>query len=174
MIEFSKSVSQLETGKIIIENLLKDISREQAVWKPDQDSWSILEIINHLIDIETEDFRYDLKLILFEPQKDWPSFDETEWITYRQYNERELAASIKNFVKERDRSLHWLKELRDPDLSAKHVGGGLKNRRMRAGDLLAAWIGHDLFHIRHIALRKWDILNKWSEPYTPEYSGFYV
>ncbi|MBF9018928.1 MULTISPECIES: DinB family protein [unclassified Oceanispirochaeta] len=73
MIDFKRSIVQLENNKFIFENLILGIFREQANWKPDEERWSIIEILNHLIDIEIEDFRYNLNLILFSPEKEWPS-----------------------------------------------------------------------------------------------------
>ncbi|MDA3899408.1 MAG: DinB family protein [Spirochaetes bacterium] len=174
MIELQMSILQLEANKNIVKNLLKNVSQEQAAWKPKKDRWSLLEVLNHLTDIETEDFRYNFNLILFEPSKDWPSFNEMEWITSRKYNERDVKASLQNFEKERTASINLLKDLKNPDLYSMHLGNGLKNIEMHAGDLIASWIGHDLFHIRQMSLLNWDILNKWSAPFTPEYSGFHI
>ena len=169
MIKYEETIDQLEINKSIFENILLNLTEEQVRWKPAEDRWSILEIINHVTDIEIEDFRYNFELILFHPGKAWPSFDEMSWITSRKYNERELISSIENFKQERDCSVKRLRELSNPDLFLQHSGN-----KTRAGDLLAAWLGHDLFHIKHIALLKWDILQKWSDPFSPEYSGFYV
>jgi len=41
-----------------IRALIQDDSDEQASWRPDSDSWSVLEVINHLYDEEREDFRH--------------------------------------------------------------------------------------------------------------------
>ncbi|RDG28861.1 MULTISPECIES: hypothetical protein, partial [unclassified Oceanispirochaeta] len=101
------------------------------------------------------------------------SFNEIEWITSRQYNERELESSMRNFIRERDLSLIWLNKISNPDLDSKHIGDGINKKNISAGDLLASWMGHDLFHMKQIILLKWDILKKWSEPFSPEYSGFY-
>ena len=169
MIEYEKSLAQLEINKSIIENLMLNLTEEQVRWKPSESRWSILEILNHIIDIEIEDFRYNFDLILFKPEKEWPSFDEIKWITSRKYNERELSSSIEKFKHERNHSINWLQELSSPDLFSKHL-----SNKMRLGDLLSSWLGHDLFHIKHITLMKWDILEKWSDPFSPEYSGFYV
>ena len=174
MLEFATCVSQLESNKAVMEKLFGDLDSEQARWKPGEDRWSALEILNHLIDIEIHDFRYCFDLILFDPAKAWPSFNEIEWISSKKYNERDLGTSKNNFLEDRAKSINWLKGLVDPDLDSKHLGHGLKNKNMRAGDLLTAWIGHDLFHIKQTTLLKWDILRKWSVPYSPDYSGFYV
>lgn len=46
---------------------MEHITEEQSRWKPVEDRWSILEILNHIIYIEIEDFRYNFDLILHNP-----------------------------------------------------------------------------------------------------------
>ena len=41
----------------MIQAVLAGVDAEQARWKPDADSWSILEVVCHLVDEEREDFR---------------------------------------------------------------------------------------------------------------------
>jgi hypothetical protein len=172
--DFEKKVDQLSRNKTVLVELIKGISQEQSVWKPDHDRWSVLEALNHVIDIEIEDFRYIFNIILNNPEKKWPSFDEIEWITSREYNNREIKQTLQNFIIERDKSITWLKKMGNPNLDAIHSGNGFKGKRMKAGDVLVSWIAHDLFHIRQLTLLKWDILNEWSKPFSPAYSGFFI
>ena len=44
------------------------ISQEEASWRAQDDRWTVLEIVNHLIDIEKEDFRFEFKIILENPE----------------------------------------------------------------------------------------------------------
>lgn len=173
MITKENLVKELESNRDITIQLFNNVTQEQAEWKPDTERWSLLEIINHIIDIEKEDFRFNIELILNTPEADWPSFNEMEWIKSRKYNERKLNESIQNFIEERNKSIQWLKDLQNPNLFSKHLGSGLNNKIIKVGDLFSSWIGHDYFHIKHITLLKWDILRKWSEPFSPDYSGFF-
>jgi hypothetical protein len=50
-------VSQMEANAQGIRALAAGCSDQQARWRPDPASWSILEVINHLLDEEREDFR---------------------------------------------------------------------------------------------------------------------
>lgn len=171
---YNEYITLLERNKTIIVELLKGITQEQAAWKPASDRWSILEALNHLIDIEIEDFRHIFNMILTNPEEKWPSFNELHWISSRKYNEKDLKQSINNFITERNKSIQNLMELKNPDLNATHSGNGFKNKKMKAGDALAAWIAHDLFHIKQITILNWDILNESSKPYSTKYSGFYI
>ena len=55
---------QMVNHAAAIRSLAQGISDEQARWKPDPDSWSLLEVINHLYDEERQDFRVRLEIIL--------------------------------------------------------------------------------------------------------------
>ena len=166
------AIDDLRRNKSSMIELSSSVSQERAAWKPDSDRWSLLEVINHLADIENEDFRTDFELVLFRPEAPWPSFNIHEWLVERQYNERRIGESIDRFEKEREKSLHWLRGLEVPDLGTMHSGNGFAHSPMSAGDVLVSWIAHDLFHIRQIALLRWDILNAFEKPYNPIYSGF--
>ncbi len=175
--EFRNKVEHLERNKRIIVDLVTGFTQEQAAWKPSPNRWSVLEALNHTIDIEIEDFRHDFHLILFHPEKEWPHFDEQKWITSRSYNDRDIANSIKRFIYERETSVKWLYELglHSPDLYKEHSGKGFSgDTPMRLGDVLVSWTAHDMFHIRQLTLLHWEILKKWALPFTPKYSGFYI
>ncbi|MCB0058173.1 MAG: DinB family protein, partial [Caldilineaceae bacterium] len=52
--------------------LVAGVPDEQARWKPDAESWSILEVVNHLLDEEREDFRVRIDYTLHRPGEKWP------------------------------------------------------------------------------------------------------
>ena len=47
-------IAQLAIQAGRIRALAEGVSDEQARWKPDAESWSILEVVNHLYDEERE------------------------------------------------------------------------------------------------------------------------
>ena len=102
-----RMANQAET----IHALAQGVSDEQASWKPDSDSWSILEVINHFYDEEREDFRTHLDDILHHSDQPWHSIDPQGWITARGYNQRDFKESLNNFMRERKTSLAWIGEL---------------------------------------------------------------
>lgn len=170
---YLENIDQLKNNTHIIVDLLQNTSQEQAEWKPKKDRWSILEVVNHITDIEINDFRHIFNMVLTNPEENWPEFDEQEWIVSKNYNGRDLKESLESLQKERNTSVSFLINLDQPDLETLHSGNGIGGNRMSLGDILASWIGHDLFHIRQLALLNWDILKKWSMPYSPNYSGFF-
>lgn len=170
--DFHTVVDRLEGNRLIFEQLFSGLSREDAAWKPSAERWSFLEVLCHMVDIEREDFRVDLDIILNRPQDPWPSFSIMDWVTSRHYNEQDFNQKLEELDKERRESIQWLRALGDPDLEKRHSGNGFKREPMRAGDVMASWLAHDHFHFRQISLLYYDLLERPSENYKPQYSGF--
>jgi hypothetical protein len=129
-------------------SMVQGVTLEQARWKPNPTSWSILEVINHLYDEEREDFRRRLDLTLHHPTQEWPAIDPQGWVTNRQYNQRELNSSLANFLDERQKSINWLKSLENPNWQSAHSHPHFGS--FSAADMLAAWLAHDFLHIRQL------------------------
>jgi hypothetical protein len=159
---------QLTDNAARIEALVQGVSPEEGRWKPDRDTWSILEVVNHLYDEEREDFRARLDIILSHPEEPWPGIDPEGWVVERRYNQRDLEDSVKNFLTERDASLAWLSTLENPHWDTPyqaHFGS------IRAGDVFAAWVTHDHIHMRQmIELHRAHTAHK-AEPYRLDYAG---
>src|SRR5688572_12716748 len=95
--------------------LVRGVTDEQARWKSTVAEWSILEVINHLHDEEREDFRTRVDFTLHRPEVDWPPIDPEGWVVERSYQQRDPAASLAAFLRERGASVRWLADLQDPD-----------------------------------------------------------
>ncbi len=165
---FQTYLSQMAQNAQSILSLATGISAEQARWKPDPQSWSILEVINHLHDEEQSDFRVRLDIILHDPARDWPPIDPEGWVASRQYNQRDLADSLKNFLVERERSLAWLRGLGQPNLEASVT---TRFGSMRAGDMFASWVAHDILHLRQLVELRYAWGREQFAPYDPRYAG---
>jgi hypothetical protein len=152
-----------------IARLAEGIDGSQARWKPAADEWSILEVVNHLYDEEIEDFRIRLQLTLQDPQMAWPANDSDGKVTERNYNERDLGASLENFLDERTVSLEWLRSLEAPTWSNVHVVSEV--RSLSAGDLIASWVAHDLLHIRQLVELNFYYQRQLAQPYGVDYAG---
>lgn len=162
------SLAQLQNHAAAIQALSRGISDEQARWKPAADSWSILEVINHLYDEEREDFRVRLDYILHRPGQPWPPIDPGGWVTSREYNQRDLDESLNNFLSEREKSLSWL-----PELASANWGTACPTPwgQITAGDMFAAWIAHDILHLRQLVELHWAYNLYKVKPYSVQYAG---
>jgi hypothetical protein len=162
-------VERLSANAEVFQGLVKDVSSEQARWRPTHEKWSIVEVVCHLADEERDDFRRRLDLTLHHPGEPWPPIDPPRWAVERNYNARDLASSLADFLAERRRSLEWLRGLADIDLEAscEHPGLG----RLTAGDLLVSWLAHDLIHVRQIDRLHFEYLSAIADGYSPAYAG---
>jgi hypothetical protein len=156
------------TGAAIVQ-LLEQVERERARWRPAPNEWSMLEVINHLVDEEREDFRQRIDLTLHAPKREWPPIDPERWVTERAYQQRDLAQSLAQFQAERQQSLQWLRSLADADWSIgrRHPAGF----ELRAGDLLASWAAHDLLHLRQLIELHYHTLALHAAPFEIGYAG---
>lgn len=151
-----------------IRSLATGISDEQAHWKPDPDSWSILEVLCHLYDEERQDFRLRLDIILHRPGEGWPPIDPKGWVTSRQYNQQNLSKTVTNFMAEREQSLVWLKSLASPDWQAPYQTPW---GTMTAGDMFSAWVAHDVLHLRQLVELHYAYIAQAVQPHKLAYAG---
>ncbi|MCA9996327.1 MAG: DinB family protein, partial [Anaerolineales bacterium] len=107
--------------------------------------------------------------ILQDPALPWPAIHPSAWVTERRYNERDLAESLGDFLRERQASLAWLDDLHNPDftLTATHPAGFV----ISAGDMLMSWVAHDMLHIRQLNELHYQWLGVQERPFSPLYAG---
>jgi len=165
-----KIKAHLRVNGDVFKYLFQSVSDEQARWRPSEDKWSILEVINHLFDEEREDFRKRLEFVLNNPKEPWPPIDPEGWVVQRKYNERNLSQSLQNFFDEREKSLLWLNQLGSPDWQASHRHPQMGP--MSAELILANWLAHDLFHIRQVTDLQFAYLTELVKPVSLNYSGW--
>jgi DinB superfamily len=159
---------QLKINAKSISELINSLSNEEARWRPATDKWSILEVVNHLYEEELNDFPLRLKYMLYYPEKTWPSIDPVTWVIENNYNGRDLNESVKNFLAEREKSVEWLNEIKNPNWEIEYEASWGK---IKAGDMFAAWLTHDLLHIRQIINLKRLYYQDKFENYKPGYAG---
>lgn len=138
---------QLRNNSSTIAGLVSNMNNDEAKWRSEPNKWTIVEVVNHLHEEEQKDFPLRLKYMLYYPEKTWPSIDPVSWVMENNYNERDLSDSIKNFLSERENSLKWLDEIDEPNWEQEYEASWGK---IKAGDMFAAWVTHDLLHIRQI------------------------
>ncbi len=153
----------------IIRLLTEEVTPAQARWKPEAETWSLLEIVNHLYDEEREDFRAHLDAILHRPEEAWSPIHPFAWVTERHYNERDLETSVQNFLAERRASLAWLDSLDTPDWE-RHISTPW-DTTMRAGDMVASWVIHDQWHIQQLVQIRRAYTIAQLAPYDVRYAG---
>jgi len=166
--EFRSLFLELANTTETIRNLLAGINQKEAQYKPDKSTWSILEVTCHLYDEECEDFREHLDFILHRQHEEWHQIDPQRWVKLRKYNKQDFKIIQGNFFREREKSLVWLKGLKNVDWNKTYKS---QFGSMRAGDMFASWIAHDNLHIRQLVELRRARIEIISKPYRVGYAG---
>ena len=164
-------IADMQTTTTTLESILSSIGMGEARWKPGAERWSILEVVNHMVDEESEDFRYCVQLLLQTPEKDWPNLQSWSWVESRDYNARELEESLARFKIARQDSIIWLGDLSDPPWDNRHTGRHSFDAPMTAGEATASRVAHDFFHIGQIQTLRWEYLNASEGSFSTVYAG---
>ena len=67
MINLDEIIRQLTVNAEAIGALMRTIPEEQARWKPNEETWSMVEVMGHVYNEERLDFRKHLKEMFQEP-----------------------------------------------------------------------------------------------------------
>lgn len=168
MIDIKEIVHQLTANAEAIRVLAQAVPDEQAQWRPNPETWSMITIMEHLYNEERIDFRQHLKELLHDPPQPWGAFHD-EYLPVASCRQ-----ALDRFLTEREASIAWLETLESPDWELKsQVSFGPHNETitLSAGDVLVSWIDHDFSHLRQMI--KW--LHVWHEkeanPYSTQYAG---
>ena len=89
-------------------------------------------------------------------------------MTERPYSERELTASLQNFLFERNGSLKWLESLGSPDWETLYTS---EYGSMRAFDMFTSRVTHDRIHLRQLNELHHSYTGAQSTPFSSDYAG---
>jgi hypothetical protein len=165
---FETLYQELQNSTEIIRTLLFGITQEEAQVKPDENSWSILEVLCHLYDEEREDFREHLDFILQRQQEEWHVINPRTWVVERRYNEQDFGIMQEKFFAERQKSLDWLAEISNRDWGTTYTS---PYGSVTAGEMFASWVAHDNLHIRQLVDLRRRRIEVITQPYSIEYAG---
>jgi hypothetical protein len=166
--EFETLHRELQNSTEMIRAMLAGITQEEAAFKPNAESWSILEVTCHLYDLEREDFREHLDFILHRQHEEYHAIDPQAWITERNYNQQDFAGMREKFFAERQKSLVWLREISDSDWDITYTS---EYGSVSAGEMFSCWIAHDNLHLRQMVELRRARIETITKPYPIEYAG---
>ena len=169
MIAIEEIIRQLTGNAQAMRALVQTISDEQAQCKPNPDTWSMKEVMEHVYNEERIDFRMHLKEMLNDPPQPWGSGHHEGYVSVEGCRQ-----ALQGFLSEREASIAWLKALESPgwDTKSQAPFGPLSlSITLSAGDVLASWVAHDFLHIRQMIelLYAWNA--KQASPYSVDYAG---
>lgn len=167
--EFKILYQELINSTDMIRTVLSAVSQEEAQYKPNRSTWSVLEVTCHLFDEEREDFREHLDFILHrQSTSNWHPIAPQAWVKSRKYNQQNYKTVQRNFFREREKSLMWLKGLKNANWKMEYKS---QFGSMKAGDMFASWVAHDNLHIRQLVELRRVYIERTTKPYRIRYAG---
>ena len=114
------------------------------------ETWSVFDVIGHLIHGEKTDWMTRIEIILSDgPKKEFKSFDR--FAQFEESKGKSLEQLLKEFVVVRELSLKKLKGLHLTENDYKKTGIHPKFGAVTLSQLIATWAVHDLDHISQIS-----------------------
>ncbi|NLG51790.1 MAG: DinB family protein [Chloroflexi bacterium] len=162
MINLDEVIRQLTNNAEAIRALAQTISDEQATWKPDPESWSMQEVMEHLYNEERTDFKLRLKWFFGEPSQ------RPEYLSVES-----IRQALDGFLAERQASIAWLSALDAPDWNVTTLlrFGPDEAITMSAGDMLLSWVEHDILHMRQLVELRHGWNARQASPHSLRYAG---
>jgi len=163
MIDLDEITRQLAASAQAIQALARVVPDQQADWKPDPQTWSLKEVMDHLYLEEQVDFRQHLQEMLHDPPLAWGALRHEP-----QPAGATLQQALGGFLEARKDSLAWLKTLESPYWERTTP---VRWGTISAASVLASWLEHDYLHLRQMI----ELLYAWNEqqaaPHSVEYAG---
>lgn len=145
-----KSLEILERTPDVLDAMLQNLSSEWTSNNEGGDTWSVYEIIGHLIHGEKTDWIPRAEIILSDnPDKRFEPFDR--FAQYEASKGKSLAQLLDEFKTLRKKNVEHLvsKKLTEDNLKEKGVHPAFEE--VTLSQLLSTWVVHDLNHIAQIS-----------------------
>lgn len=167
MIDLAEIIRMMAANAQAMRAMVEKLPPEQANWKPNPETWSMKEVLDHVYNEERGDFRAHLQEMFSQPPQPWGAL-QPRWSPMPG-----CAEALQGFLAEREASIDWLRGLANPDweLASTATFGNNETITLRAGDVLVSWVAHDHLHMRQMN----ELLFAWNArqgaPYGVEYAG---
>lgn len=145
----SKSIEILERTPDVLITLLQNVSTDWTSVNEGGETWSVYDIIGHLIHGEKTDWVPRMDIILSDKQdKTFEPFDR--FAQFEESKGKSLAQLLDEFKNLRQKNIAHLrsKQLTDKDFEKKGIHPAFGEVTLM--QLLATWTVHDLNHIAQI------------------------
>lgn len=148
--DLSNTIALLERTPAALDALLRGLPEEWTRRNEGQNTWTVYDVVGHLIHGERTDWMPRVKRVLeFGESRAFDPFDRTAQM--REKQDQSLPALLDEFAGLRSRNLAELQALNlEPTDFAKrglHPALGV----VTLSNLLATWAAHDLTHLHQIS-----------------------
>ena len=145
-----QTISLLTRTPVTLNALLHDLPETWTSRNEGENTWSVFDVVAHLIHGERVDWMSRAKMIVqFGENQTFTPFDRLGHI--RESHNKSLNQLLDEFARLRSDNLHELHELKlrqqDLDLRGQHPSFGA----VTLSELLATWATHDLTHLHQIS-----------------------
>jgi DinB superfamily len=151
-VEFSidKSIEILERTPHVLSQLTNNLSADWTMNNEGGETWSVFDVIGHLIHGEKTDWINRIEIILSEgANKEFEPFDR--FAQLEESKGKPLEQLLKEFLAARELSLSKLKGFKLTENDFNKTGIHPKFGAVTLSQLIAAWTVHDLDHISQIS-----------------------
>ena len=137
----------LEETPGILRGLMRELSHDDACWKPAPDRFSVAEVLAHLSHSEGNCYRLRVDRFLNE---EWSEFDPDDAQMYLdRYRDADPEDSFDHFEDQRETNVEFLRDL--PRSAGERRAMHREAGEITLQQMLHEWAMHDLEHIRQIA-----------------------
>ncbi|GAA3600862.1 DinB family protein [Flavivirga amylovorans] len=145
-----QALEVLERTPDTLNVLLSNLSDEWIYNNEGDNTWSVFDIIGHLIHGEKTDWIIRTHIVLSNSDnKTFESFDR--FAQFENSKGKTLQQLLKEFLELRAKNLKALKELQITESQLKMKATHPELGEITLKELLASWVTHDLGHIAQIA-----------------------
>ncbi len=148
--DVGKALEILERTPVVLDSMLQGISEDWTSVNEGGDTWSVFDILGHLIHGEKTDWIPRAEIILSENRdKTFRPFDR--FAQFEDSRGKSLAQLLEEFKTLRESNVEKLrsKNLTDETLHEKGIHPAFG--QVTLSQLLSTWVVHDLNHIAQIA-----------------------
>ncbi|WKD86302.1 hypothetical protein KCTC32516_01672 [Polaribacter huanghezhanensis] len=136
-------------GKKMMEDFINAIPDEKLTYRYQPEKWSIIEVLQHLIDTERV-FMYRCFRIARNDKTELAGYDQDEYVIPSEANSKTKEQILEEFSLNRNNFISLLKSLSEKNLSfVGNANGGIVSARAAAYIVL----GHDIHHTNIIKER---------------------
>lgn len=146
--ELTSLFQKLERTPDAIQEMVMDLSEEEARWAPPGDRWSFVHNICHLRDIEQEGYAVRIEKILGEADPFLADLDGPALAAERQYLRQNVHAALTAFVISRNKNLNRLRKTSPENFGRS--GRLEKVGPITLGALIAMLYEHDCVHLNEL------------------------
>jgi DinB superfamily len=156
--EIADIIAQLEETPEAVLRLREGLETDELKAKADDGTFSFVEHVCHLRDLEREGYGARIEKILSEELPGLPDFDGTALARERRYNEQPFEESMAQFAEARTRNAFALKGISDEQFARRGVLEGVGEVTLER--LLALMREHDMTHREELRVLREQVLGR--------------